>query len=227
MRFFRFFIAITVLAILFYAPDGYAQNTYTPPTEIPDIDLPRAVSPQDELDELLDGGKIIRTPQTLKEYTYLHYKQCLETEHPVLTSKDLKKMCSCTSQNFSKSMSVENIKEIEKGSAEGVFQQNRLLYFVYAPCVEPVLKNVLLLQCMQDKKAAMLMKNHPTYCICFSDEISRVFGEYAPKAIKSYIVQPDGRFDPLNLLINDYYFENELKHKTYVCHFRHEKHGPN
>jgi len=206
----------------FLITPAFAQGAYVPPRNAPNIG-PTPSTPQGELDELLDGKKVIRQPETIADYTYLHYKQCLATEHPILAGKDLQRMCSCTAANFSKTMSVADIREIEAGSAEGVFQRNRLLYFVYAPCVPPIIAKMVTSQCMSNKKNAYMMKNQGGMCACLGDRMETKFEEIVPAYIQDSMLFPSSPPNPLDLLVHERTFETQLRHFTNTCLFKYER----
>lgn len=211
----RIFLLLA-LTFLWIQP-AFAQSGYVPPREAP-IDPPRSDNAQDDLNELLGKKRDTRQPETLADYTYLHYRQCLDTEHPILNGRDLERMCSCTAGNFRDSMTLENIREIENETREGVLQKNRLMYFVYGPCVKPTLNTMLINQCINNKKNELLMKHHSITCTCIAQYVSERIGDHiVPQLIEHSLSFPNRNFEPLAYLINTDIFDKNLRHYSNFC----------
>ena len=206
----RFFL-IVCLFLAFAQPVSAQTNATSPSTS------------KSQIDELLGNKKEQIVPTTIEGYAFLHYQQCMRTQHPILSGDDLMRMCTCTSTQLSNAMTFEQIKDIEAGGAEGIFQHNRMMLFVYAPCVKPTIRTMLLQQCMGDRKNAYLMKNQGKTCVCIADYVANKMDEIAPIYIQNSMRKPAQTPAPLDLLVHEDSFNLRLRHYTGVCFDMYEK----
>ncbi|MEZ5919023.1 MAG: hypothetical protein R3D66_03620 [Alphaproteobacteria bacterium] len=48
----------------------------------------------------------------------------------------LQMMCACTSSKIPDVMTIQQMQALQTDTEEGQFQRNRMMMFVYAPCIE-------------------------------------------------------------------------------------------
>ena len=162
--------------------------------------------------------------ETLKSYTDAFYNNCAEANHPIVGGGDLAFLCRCASAKFAKEMSVENIKEIQKGTTEGNFQKLRLLNFVYAPCLEGPIFLMIKKSCLNNKKNRYLMQYPEATCGCVAKHVTNeTITKAAPKYIEGYAKGAYQDVPPLELLINTPAFERNYKHISKECVRKYEK----
>ena len=206
MRFFLFVcLSLAFVQTVFVWNESYAQTRAQP----------RA--PTDQIDEMLGNREAPRKPQTIAEYTRLHYEQCMQTEHPYLAGADLRNMCICSTDLFPKNMTLEQIQAMEDGGVEGAFQRDRMMLFIYTPCIKPVVKKMMLSQCMSNKKSEFLMKNQSVTCSCIADRLSDKMAELAPGYIQTASRYPREGKGPFDIVMHPDTFEKQMSHKTRVC----------
>lgn len=172
-----------------------------------------------ELDQLLkqEERKQARTPQTMEGYANDYYKNCLAQKHPVLQGDDLKLLCGCTSAKFSENMTLEQVQAMQTDSKEGLYQRNRMMMFVYAPCIEFPTRALVMHQCINDTKVRYTMKNPSKTCVCLADGVAKDMKERAPEVIKNALVLNPKDLDPLALLLNSSAYENRTIYHTKAC----------
>jgi hypothetical protein len=94
------------------------------------------------------GGHTAITAQMAKAY----YTNCAGKGDPHITPAGMKAMCSCTSDQMVKTMSVEDIKTLAQNDQAGRDMLNHMLLDVYAPCMNFPVQDMLEGQCLQDMK---------------------------------------------------------------------------
>lgn len=182
---------------------------------------PPPVSAQDELNSILNNDK----PKTFNnptDYANAYYGNCVKQEHPILKGEDLKLLCGCTSVKFAENMTPEQVRAMREDSAAGQQQRNRLLIFVYAPCMQTPIRALILDECMKSTPNKFMMKDQPATCKCLADGVSADLQKEAPRMIEESIRTNPQAIDPLATLLNSRAFENRQKYHSKVCI---QKHG--
>jgi len=161
-----------------------------------------APSAEQEIEDLL-GKERAKTaePQTLSEYADLYNQRCLQTQHPIITNKELRLFCSCASLNIADAMTLQQMKDAQYKTSEGFFQRTRLLMFAYAPCIAPPLYRTIYNDCATNVRNKAFMKN---------------------VHIRGTIKSRTEVLNPLEFFITLGEFNRQMKHKTKVCLSIHE-----
>ena len=205
-----------LLICCLFAQLSYAQGTVSDPLQESEM------TSEEQIEQMLDGPK--GELETLKSYTDAFYNNCAETKHPIVGGGDLAFLCRCASAKFAKEMSVENIKEIQKGTLEGDFQKLRLLNFVYAPCLEGPIFLMIKKSCLNNQKNRYLMNNPEFTCGCVAKGVTNeTITKASPKYIEGFAKGVYQDVPPLELLVNTQTFERNYRHFSKYCVKKFEK----
>lgn len=179
---------------------------------------------EEEIEKLLGKQKQKKqAPQTLDNYVYEYTQRCLKAQHPIFAGKDLENFCFCAQKNIPTAMTLEHIKDAQYKTSEGYFQRNRMLMFVYAPCIEAPLKKMVLNSCLNNVRSKHLMKNMYATCGCIADDVSKHLQGLTTQYIQGAVERKKDTLNPLDLLLVPDHFERTMSHKTKVCFSRHER----
>jgi len=182
-----------------------------------------APSAEQEIEDLL-GKERAKTaePQTLSEYADLYNQRCLQTQHPIITNKELRLFCSCASLNIADAMTLQQMKDAQYKTSEGFFQRTRLLMFAYAPCIAPPLYRTIYNDCATNVRNKAFMKNVHGTCDCIADDVSQRMQFISSQYIRGTIKSRTEVLNPLEFFITLGEFNRQMKHKTKVCLSIHE-----
>ena len=210
----RIFLFIC-LSFLLIQP-AFAQGLMTPQEATPNA--------EEEIEELLGKKQKeeLSPPKSLNEFAFRYKQRCVKTVHPIIADKYLDLFCSCASNNILNEMTFEEMQQAQYKSAEGSFQRQRMLMFVYAPCIEKPLNTMILNDCVNNVRSKHLMKNIYGTCGCLADEVAREIQAVTPQYIRGAIRRREDVLNPLDLLVNTDDFERKMRHKTKVCLSRFE-----
>lgn len=195
-------MVLTLLCLTGVALPAFAQNN--------------TQSLEEALPELSDK-KPVKAPQNIKDYTNQYYKNCLAQKHPILKDEHLKLMCACTASNIPDNMSVEQIKAMSTDTSEGLHQRNRMMLFVYAPCIEHPTRALVLDSCLGNENLTETMKHEKKVCNCLADGMSEYMKVTAPKFIESAIKRNINDIDPLRVLMESKSYENKTEEIMHRC----------
>lgn len=196
-------------------PPAGVENPVAPyngPVPKPGDDMP-AESESEQKTE-----KEIPEPQaTIEDYANRYYENCLTQKHPLLKDDNLELLCSCTAAQLPKAMTVDQIRQMKDDTAEGQYQRNRMMLFVYAPCIEHPTRALVLDQCMNDPKVQTGIKNFKTVCNCLADGMAAFMKERAPSTIETAIKFNEKDIDPLRKLLESTAFDEMSRAKMGEC----------
>ena len=204
-------IFLFILFTLMIVPPVAAQNAPAAP-----------VTAQDQVDALLGKKKPDTTPRTLQQYAQQHYQQCLKTQHPILSGKDLQRMCQCVRNTYNEAMTFENAQAIAQKTDAGQYEHYRMMMFVHAPCVGPTLKKMLQRECYGNNKNKYLMKNINATCGCVVERTLRDLVPAVPQYIQGEVIRKRLYSEPLSVVVNEAEFNRTLGFHTRACIRIHE-----
>lgn len=182
-----------------------------------------AAPPQPAIPELEDktseekSDDEIRPEATIEDFAGRYYQNCMAQDHPLLQGENLELLCGCTAAQLSKVMTVEQVRQMQEDTADGQYQRNRMMMFVYAPCIEHPTRALVLDQCMNDPKVRGAMKNFKTVCNCLADGMAAFMKERAPGVIESAIKYNEKDIDPLRRLLESKAFDDMSQAKMREC----------
>jgi len=196
-----------------FAPFAFAQDIFLKPNK----------SQEEVIDKLLQDEVKPEALKTANDYANQYFQNCLQTDHPYLKGKDLELLCGCTSAKFSEVMTPQNVQAMQHNTPEGQHQRNRVLMFVYAPCIEYPTRAMILSECLSKPQTQHLMKNPSSTCKCLADGVAEDMAELAPQYIESSIRRNPENLDPLGLLMNSEAFEKRSIYHSRLCLSKHER----
>ncbi|MCC6597300.1 MAG: hypothetical protein IT559_00735 [Alphaproteobacteria bacterium] len=189
------------------APAQIPAPTNTPPApKIPELEDPAQAAPEP-----------MAPDATIDDFANRYYANCQAQQHPLLQGKNLELLCGCTASRLPEVMSVEQVQQMQEDSEEGQYQRNRMLLFVYAPCIEYPTRALILDQCLGDPQVQAGMKNFKTVCSCLADEMAAFMKEHAPGTIRNALRANQKDIDPLSTLLQSSAFDAASKSKMTEC----------
>lgn len=154
---------------------------------------------------------------TIDDYANRYYENCRAQKHPILQGENLELLCGCTASQLPKAMTIEQVRQMQEDSADGQYQRNRMMLFVYAPCIEHPTRALVLDQCMNDPKVQAGIKNYKTVCNCLADNMATFMKERAPATIENAIKFNEKDVDPLRKLLESPAFDETSRSKMGEC----------
>ncbi len=209
------------MLVLASAPAA-AQDTFLKPNPSTRQAAP-APAPEQQIDEML-GQQTPQVPtlKTSADYANAYYNNCVRQQHPVMKGEDLELLCACTSAKFSEVMTVEQAKAMNEDTPEGQFQRNRMMMFVYAPCIEFPTRAMIMHSCLSDPKARYSMKNPQATCSCLANSVAEEMKSRAPGIIENSLRTNPKDLDPLATLMNSKTFDDVSRQHSMRCLQIHE-----
>jgi len=161
-------------------------------------------------------------PRTINDFANAYYKSCMQKEHPLLKADDKEMLCGCTSANIPGNMTVEQMQAMQTDTAEGQDQRNRMMLFVYTPCIEYPTRALVLDQCMNNKQVQSSMRNFREVCSCLADSMAVFMKENASQAVQAAVRRNRKDYDPLSELLQSRKYENHTQLHMKKCVTKHE-----
>ncbi len=180
------------------------------------------VSPSNKHQSETNQGQKAAPDAVVTNYARKYYSNCVQAKHPILEGADLQLLCSCTAAKFTEVMSASEIEEMQQPTSEGQHQRNRMLMFVYAPCIEFPTRAMIMNECMSKTQNQYMMKNQVQTCECLADGVAKDMAELAPQYIEQAIRKNPKDLDPLALLLNSDAYEKRSIYHTRVCLSKYE-----
>jgi hypothetical protein len=81
-----------------------------------------------------------------------YYKNCMAQSDPRLTPDSQSALCSCTAAQMTKSMTLQDMKDLGQQTPAGEAALNKMLLNVYAPCMTYPVQDLVNSQCANDPK---------------------------------------------------------------------------
>lgn len=178
-----------------------------------------------------DTGKIEVTPEGVPEeqapadinaFANAYYQNCTKKEHPIIKGEDLQMLCACTAAKIPDVMNVEQMEALQTNTSEGQYQRNRMLMFVYTPCIEYPVVALVKDSCMNNPKIKTNMSEYKKVCSCLADHMAEFVSTQAPKTIEAALKRDPRDIDPLALLVNGEAFERQSAIHMKECLLRHQ-----
>lgn len=147
------------------------------------------------------------------------YKNCIAQEHPILKGEMLELFCGCTSAKMTETMTPEQVAIMNTDSKEGQYQRNRMLMFVYTPCIAYPTEALVTQQCLSQKDK---MKRPLKTCPCVGKGMGEYMTLHAPKVIERALRRNAKDLDPLRMLLESRSFDDQAQYYMSQCIAKHE-----
>lgn len=162
------------------------------------------------------------TPADINDFANTYYENCMKTRHPVIMGEHLQMMCACTASKIPDVMTVQQMQALQTDTDEGQFQRNRMMMFVYAPCIEYPTRALVEDSCMSNPQVKTAIRHYPKVCKCLGDHMAETMARQAPNAIEKAIKRNPKDLDPLGVLVNSKNFELHSRSHMKECLLRYE-----
>lgn len=146
------------------------------------------------------------------------FANCIAQDHPILKGDDKELFCGCTSAKAMDVMSPQNIKDMNTDNAEGRMQRNRMLMFVYAPCISYPTRALILNSCLDKKE----LKNPKGTCVCLADGMSDFIQIEAPGVIQHALKRNPKNLDPMQFLLESSKYKSKQHQVMIRCVSKYE-----
>ena len=217
----------TTLLILFFSSNIYASNLFIGG----DKDAKDAKDDKNTTQPIpLDPPSTITVPQSeypssstpspsqkISDFANIYYKNCLKQKNSTLAGYNLKMMCACSSAQITKSMTIEQVNVMTLDTPEGQIQRNRMLLYVYTPCIQYPARALLEYNCLNDSNVKAAIQNHEQVCTCLADNMAIYTKQNAPTTIAQSLVQQPEGLDPLSTLVNSSAFQRYSQSTLMSC----------
>jgi len=222
--YFIFLCLLTLVSVS--SSNSYAANIFSKPKpKSPQIESPQ---PDSDILELLDEApkqepKTERQqPKTITEYANAYYKNCRKQDHPLLKGESLDILCSCTAAQIPDVMTLEQWRSMGQDNPEGQLQRNRMLMFIYTPCIKYPTRALIMDKCMNDAKVKATMRRYPKVCACLADDMALYMDENAMHTVEQALARNQKDLDPLASLLESRSFERRSEYAMSQCVKKHE-----
>lgn len=186
----------------------------------------------DDIIELLNDDQIndaskeqapASQPQTIKDYANLYYKNCIKQDHPILKGESLDVLCSCTAAQIPDVMTMQQWKAaVSDAGSEGQHQRNRMLMFIYTPCVKYPARALVLDSCVNNESVRATIRRYPKVCACVADKMAEFIDKNASTTLERSLSRNSQDTDPLRSLLESPAFENHERFVMSRCAKTHE-----
>ncbi len=158
----------------------------------------------------------------ITDYANGYYKNCMKKDHPVIRGEHLEMLCACTASKIPGTMTPEQMSLLQDDTEEGLTQRNRMLMFVYTPCIAYPVRALVEDNCMNNAKIKTDIKSYRKVCSCLGEKMGETTSQQAPKIIETALRRDPRDLDPLALLVNSKGFELQSRAHTRECLLRHQ-----
>lgn len=194
---------------LFVRPAGSKPAVKEEPAPVPEEQAAPLKDPSavPDVPELKEPEPQVAEPKSIGEMANTYFRNCLAQEHPMLDAENKQLMCGCTSAKIPEVMTLEQMKEMANDTPEGLEQRNRMMLFVYTPCIEYPTRAMVLYRCLDDPKLKALLGNTQPMCSCLAGNMASFMREKAGPVIELAIRNNEKDIDPLRKLMESRAYE--------------------
>lgn len=156
-------------------------------------------------------GTTAQATPVSKEMANNYYKNCLAKRDARMSDQTQRAFCACTSAEFMKNMSVEDIKEMYGDTSRSRTMLNRMLMTVYVPCMDGPVADMVDMQCRNDKKAALLQLQgrRSDLCNCMGQRTGEWFKSSGRDIMAKVLADNPNTYDPLTPVLESKTFQNQ------------------
>jgi hypothetical protein len=126
-----------------------------------------------------------------------YYKNCVSTNHPILTGDSLQALCACTAAKLTEEMTVNEIEALFSNAPESQDARHKMLTSIYAPCMEYPVSDLITGNCMKNDELQRVVSNKAKLCGCIGNRMGAYIGKNASGIITTTLRDNPNVSDPL------------------------------
>ena len=162
-----------------------------------------------------------------KELANKYFTSCMSKHDPIMTKFSQEMLCGCTSAKIQETMNIEEIRAMFTNTKEGAFQRSRVMAFIYVPCMEYPVYDLLNNECIGNEEIRKNLKNYNKVCSCLAENMSKFITKEGSNILSSSprnnIPNPDALMQStLADFMNSEAYERKASYHTSVCIQKHE-----
>lgn len=147
-----------------------------------------------------------------------YYLNCLKQDAPTLSEESKNMLCSCTAANMMRHMSVEDVQTMSSSTPQAREAVNKMLIYVYAPCMEFPAKDYYYKTCLSSPDTAKISSQQKPLCDCMSSEIAEFLSKNASGVFLDILDRQPDVVDPMTALTEDPEFKKFAESKLLGCY---------
>lgn len=164
MRLFLF-ISVMLFSSLTATPAAWAQDVFLKPAD-------QQTTPQSAL------------PKDKTSLANQYYANCMAKDHPIMTGETKKALCACTSARISQEMAIADIQLLFENTPEGQHQRDRVLAYIYLPCMQQPSYDLILDNCVKTLEQTPGLTGAYNICQCLAHEMSQYTQEFTNTLVR-------------------------------------------
>ncbi len=223
----RMRIIFTLLLFAFLVPAPHAQagdvfiKKHKSEEEAVQEDMEDALGLKDESEET--------PPEQLgrKELANQYFHSCMTKEDPVMSKFSQEMLCGCTAAKMQETMLLDDIRAMFTNTKEGAFQRSRVMAFIYVPCMEYPVHDLIYNDCRGNEQIRGSLKNYDRVCKCLAENMSVYITENGTKILggtnRNGIPNPEALVqNTLADFMSSESYEIKAQYYTTTCVQKHE-----
>ncbi len=161
--------------------------------------------------------KHVTEEQEIRILANSYYENCLLESHPVLTPSSQNLLCACTSAKMSEEMTPDQMKAMFEEGPEGDEARSQMMAFVYAPCMEYPVRDLITQNCLGNPEVAAGSTAPKELCKCLGDKMGEFMADKGPAVIEMAMRSNPDNLDPLSNFFNSYSFQAQSSQHMAYC----------
>ncbi len=147
-----------------------------------------------------------------------YYANCMAKGDPRLTAESHEALCACTAAAMQKSMTVEDVQEMNASTPESRDKLNKMLTEVYAPCMSYPVQDLVTAQCQQDEKIKLMgLKDMGGLCSCMGKRTGDWFST-AGRSLMAEVLKANPTItDPVGPVMESKAFQQQAYQNLMTC----------
>ncbi|MBI1300392.1 MAG: hypothetical protein GC137_01925 [Alphaproteobacteria bacterium] len=169
-----------------------------------------------------DDEGIELTPKILANK---YYEQCVAEKSFIFDDEELNLLCTCTSANMSRTLTVEEFQDLEKDTTAGKIARGTMLAFAYSPCMKPVVQLKTKKDCAVSSQLDDIVVGKRHVCSCAVKMFDQFMDSNIPQIVTEAVYQNKMELNPLKFFYSEWPYHNHLKQYITQCvrTFRYEQ----
>ena len=135
------------------------------------------------------------------------YHSCVAKRDPRMTEDHQKEFCACSAVKMQEQMTREETQTMFQPGEEGRAMLNKMLTYVYAPCMRYPVQDLIQAQCMKDPKVASLSEDNTPeeLCACMGEETGKWFAANGTRLLGRILARSPNIQDPITPIMESNY----------------------